>query len=544
MSFPRGGHRPPLFRWPHAVGSLALVVCGAIASGASDPPPSATPPAVEDAAARDERLARLLAAEAVRLRLLEDGEARASHQESRGRVLREAVEERLLVPRATIGDAEVEAEYQRNREKFAGSPRLKLRHVFRRVSAAATAAEKARAAAEMAAIRARIDAGADMAHLARTLSDSQTAKYDGMLMPAARGAMDPAVETVVWSLEVGQITDVVVTPVGLHVFRLEERLPAAPLDETTARNVVRQRLRVAARARARAELVAELLKAAGARYTPERAELRRPDSEIWYERPGRTITAGQIATRSLSLSFAARRTRTPRALLEDEVWNDLLLWKAEQLDLARDPAVAARLAAVDRDAQREAAWTRRLRLRRERITDADLLPFLARADPPQSPETRRLHVLVVAFRPDHTPHYAYEQAEAVARDVRAGTRTLAEAARASSDDPSAASGGDLGDVTLRDVGEWAGTTVMEKVRALPPGELGGPWLVEVYDESQLSYVPRAYVLVRVAAVTPAAPLQGPAAREEALRAFLAANAGAIVRELEDEVLSAERPPAG
>ena len=524
--------------------SLALVACGAAASGAADPPPSPTPPAVEDTAARDERLARLLAAEAVRLRLLEDGEARASHQEARGRVLREAVEERLLVPRATVGDAEVEAEYQRNREKFAGSPRLKLRHVFRRVSAAATAAEKARAAADMAAIRARIDAGADMAQLARTLSDSQTAKYDGLLMPAARGAMDPAVEGVVWSLEVGQLTDVVVTPVGLHVFRLEERLPAAPLDETTARNVVRQRLRVAARARVRAELLAEFLKGAGARYTPERAELRRPDSEIWYERPGRTITAGQIAALSLSLSFAARRTRTSRALLEDEVWNDLLLWKAEQLDLARDPAVAARLAAVDRDAQREAAWTRRLRMRRERITDADLLPFLARADPPQSPETRRLHALVVAFRPDHTPHYAYEQAEAVARDVRAGKRTLAEAARASSDDPSAAADGDLGEVTLRDVGEWAGTTVMEKVRALPPGELGGPWLVEVYDESQLSYVPRAYVLVRVAALTPAAPLQGPAAREEALRAFLAANAGAIVRELEDEVLSAERPPAG
>jgi hypothetical protein len=355
--------------------------------------------------------------------------------------------------------------------------------------------------------------------------------------------MDPAVETVVWSLEPGQLSEVVVTPVGLHVFRLEERLPAAPLDEATARNVVRQRLRVAARARARADLLAELAKDAGASYVPERAELRRPDSEIWYERRGRTITAAEIAGRSRALAFPARRTRPLRELLEEEVWNDLLLFRAERMDLARDPGVAARLSAVDRDAQREAAWARRLRQRRERITDADLLPFLARTPPPTSPETRRLRALVVAFRAEHTPHYAYEQAEAIARELRAGKRTLEAAARASSDDPSAADGGDLGDVTLREVGVWAGTAVMDKVRALPPGELGGPWLVEVYDESQLSYVPRAYVLMRVEAVTPAAPLQGAAAREEALRAYLAANAGALVRELEEDVLAGERAPA-
>jgi parvulin-like peptidyl-prolyl isomerase len=542
VSFPRGGHRPPLFRWPHAVVSLAFLACGTPAARA-DAPPSPGPPPAEDPAARDERVTRLLVAEAVRLRLLEDGEARASHQEARRRVLREAVEERLLTPRTAVGDAEVEAEYQRNRDKFAGSPRLKLRHVFRRVSAAATAAEKARAAAEMADLRARIAGGADMGQLARTLSDSQTARYDGLLMPAARGAMDAAVETVVWSLETGQLSEVVVTPVGLHVFRLEERLPAAPLDEATARSVVRQRLRVAARARARADLLAELAKDAGARYMPERAELRRPDSEIWYERRGRTITAGEIAGRSRALAFPARRTRPLRELLEEEVWNDLLLFRAERMDLARDPAVAARLSAVDRDAQREAAWARRLRQRRERITDADLLPFLARTPPPTSPETRRLRALVVAFRAEHTPHYAYEQAEAVARELRAGKRTLEAAARASSDDPSAADGGDLGDVTLREVGVWAGTAVMDKVRALPPGELGGPWLVEVYDESQLSYVPRAYVLVRVEAVTPSAPLQGAAAREEALRAYFAANAGALVRELEEDVLAGERAPA-
>jgi parvulin-like peptidyl-prolyl isomerase len=542
VSFPRGGHRPPLFRWLHAAVWLALVACGAPAAGAAGTPSPGTP-AVEDPAARDERVTRLLVAEAVRLRLLEDGEARASHQEARRRVLREAVEERLLTPRTAVGDADVEAEYQRNRDKFAGSPRLKLRHVFRRVSAAATAAERARAAAEMADLRARIAGGADMGQLARTLSDSQTARYDGLLMPAARGAMDPAVETVVWSLEPGQLSEVVVTPVGLHVFRLEERLPAAPLDEATARNVVRQRLRVAARARARADLLAELAKDAGASYVPERAELRRPDSEIWYERRGRTITAAEIAGRSRALAFPARRTRPLRELLEEEVWNDLLLFRAERMDLARDPGVAARLSAVDRDAQREAAWARRLRQRRERITDADLLPFLARTPPPTSPETRRLRALVVAFRAEHTPHYAYEQAEAIARELRAGKRTLEAAARASSDDPSAADGGDLGDVTLREVGVWAGTAVMDKVRALPPGELGGPWLVEVYDESQLSYVPRAYVLMRVEAVTPAAPLQGAAAREEALRAYLAANAGALVRELEEDVLAGERAPA-
>ena len=164
--------------------SLALVACGAAAAGASDPPRPSTP-AVEEPAARDERLTRLLVAEAVRLRLLEDGEARASHQEARRRVLREAVEERLLTPRSTVGDAEVEASYLQNRDKFAGSPRLKLRHVFRRVSNAATAAGRPGRPpnADIVPARRRRRPGCG---IARTLTESQTAKYDGV-ETAARG---------------------------------------------------------------------------------------------------------------------------------------------------------------------------------------------------------------------------------------------------------------------------------------------------------------------------------------------------------------------
>ena len=96
----------------------------------------------------------------------------------------------------------------------------------------------------------------------------------------------------------------------------------------------------------------------------------------------------------------------------------------------------------------------------------------------------------------------------------------------------------------RDVWAWAGTAFMDKVNALPVGETGGPWLVEVYDESQLSYVPRAYAVLRVESLQEAAPLQGAAAREDALQTFLATHASTLVRELEDEVLSGEREPAG
>jgi PPIC-type PPIASE domain len=503
--------------------------------------PAQAPAAPSEApAARDERVSRLLVAEAVRLRLLDETEARDRYQEARDRILREVVEERLVGARAVVTDAQVEDEYQRNRDKFAGSERLRLRHVFRRVSAGAPAAEKARAAAEMADIRAQIAAGADMAALARTRSDSQTAKYDGLLVPLARGAIDPAVDAVVWELEVGQLSDVVVTPIGLHVFRLEERLEPAPLDETTARNVVRQRLRVAGRAQARRDAIAELLRAASARYSPERALARRPPGEVWYERPGRTITAGDVAERLRALPFAAQRSRTRRDLLEQEVWADLLLLEASRTGVPADPQVATRLAALERDSLREVAWLRRLRLRRLRTTDAELQPFLARTPPPSSPERRALRAVVIALGPDHTAHYWYERAAEVARDVREGRADLAQAARMLSDDPSAESGGALGLATLREVGTWAGTAFMDRLSALPVGETGGPWLVEAYDESQLSYVPRAYAVLRVESLQEAAPLQGAAAREDALQSFMAAQAGRLVRELEDEVLADER----
>ncbi len=68
--------------------------------------------------------------------------------------------------------------------------------------------------------------GSDFAELAKKYSDDpQAAKDGGELGTFKRGDMIPAIEDNVVSMNSGEISDLVNTPAGFHVIKLEERTP-------------------------------------------------------------------------------------------------------------------------------------------------------------------------------------------------------------------------------------------------------------------------------------------------------------------------------
>jgi len=107
-------------------------------------------------------------------------------------------------------------------------------------------------------IRSQLRNGAKFADLARERSLSADAKAGGDLGWFPRGVMPEAFDQVAFSLGAGQISDVVPTDYGFHIFKVLEKRPARKKDLAQVRGEVEQRLLRAKQEQAQTEFVAQL----------------------------------------------------------------------------------------------------------------------------------------------------------------------------------------------------------------------------------------------------------------------------------------------
>jgi hypothetical protein len=101
---------------------------------------------------------------------------------------------------------------------------LRARHIMMTYPLEATQTQRDSVRAALAALRSRIVAGASFEELARQYSqDPGSAQTGGDLGFFMRGDMVLPFEEAVLALQPGQVSEVVETPMGLHIIRLEER---------------------------------------------------------------------------------------------------------------------------------------------------------------------------------------------------------------------------------------------------------------------------------------------------------------------------------
>jgi peptidyl-prolyl cis-trans isomerase C len=127
-------------------------------------------------------------------------------------------------------EARLAAEYEQHRDFYA-QPRV--RHVLVRMQGSPVALRPGRpdlspavAKAKAEALRARLDAGADFAGLARAESDDAgSAASGGDIGFVTKGSTAAAFEAAAYALPVGAVSAVVKTEYGYHVLRVEAREP-------------------------------------------------------------------------------------------------------------------------------------------------------------------------------------------------------------------------------------------------------------------------------------------------------------------------------
>lgn len=136
----------------------------------------------------------------------------------------------------TPTDEDVQAYYDAHLSDYQRPEEARARHILFKVAPDASDADKAAARTQADAVLTEAKGGADFAELAKQHSQDSTAAAGGDLGSFGRGVMTPAFETAAFALEPGQISDIVETPFGLHIIKLEQKTPARtqPLDEVRA----------------------------------------------------------------------------------------------------------------------------------------------------------------------------------------------------------------------------------------------------------------------------------------------------------------------
>ncbi len=135
-----------------------------------------------------------------------------------------------------VPDEDVRLYYDQNPGEMKRSEAIRLSEILVRVPPDASAKARAAARERIEAILKELRAGGDFAGLARRHSEGPEAKNggDGGWLP--RGGGPPPIERAAFSMQPGEVSDIIETRLGYHIIKVGERRPegVVPFDEAKA----------------------------------------------------------------------------------------------------------------------------------------------------------------------------------------------------------------------------------------------------------------------------------------------------------------------
>ena len=144
-----------------------------------------------------------------------------------------------------INEKEIEDYYQVNRDsKFHKPKQAKLRYVLIRVAPDADAKQTEAVRARADRILAEARAGKDFAQLAKKESDDPTASKGGEVGWVVQGQLPPELDKVVFSLNKGAISDLIQTPAGWQIVKVEDIKNATTLTLKEASEEITRTLKM------------------------------------------------------------------------------------------------------------------------------------------------------------------------------------------------------------------------------------------------------------------------------------------------------------
>ncbi len=141
------------------------------------------------------------------------------------------IREKVTKGEDKVSDAEIEAYYNKNKERFAQPERRDLRIVLTKSKAKAEQAKKA------------IEGGQAFGKVAKKYSIDQASKAQGGKLPAvAKGQQEKALDNAIFKAKKGELTGPVKTQFGNYVFEVTKITPASQQTLAQAKTTIKQTL--------------------------------------------------------------------------------------------------------------------------------------------------------------------------------------------------------------------------------------------------------------------------------------------------------------
>jgi len=122
-----------------------------------------------------------------------------------------------------VGEKEVREYYEANQKQYSDEM-FQARHIYFAISEKTPETDVKRIMATAMSVLQEARSGKDFGELAKKYSDDQlTAKEGGELGAFKKGEMLPEIEHTVETMQPGDISDIVITPAGFHIIKLEKR---------------------------------------------------------------------------------------------------------------------------------------------------------------------------------------------------------------------------------------------------------------------------------------------------------------------------------
>ena len=145
---------------------------------------------------------------------------------------RRMIMQRDIEPKIAVSEEQLKAEYEKVKdEEFTRPATVSLEEIF--------IPDDAGGLAVATDIVARARAGADFASLARTHSAGPTASSGGELGELVKGSMNPDLETVAFSLAVGEVSDPIPAEGGYRILKVVAKTSGSVVPFATAKEQVR-----------------------------------------------------------------------------------------------------------------------------------------------------------------------------------------------------------------------------------------------------------------------------------------------------------------
>lgn len=141
-----------------------------------------------------------------------------------------------------VGEREMHEYYAANPLKFGAEESFRARHIFIRVPKEAKPDDIKRIMATAVSVHGEAKSGSDFPELAKKYSDDPSAKEGGFLGTFKRGEMLADISDAVSKLKAGDVSELISTPAGFHIIKLEERIPGTPRPYEDVRGEIEETL--------------------------------------------------------------------------------------------------------------------------------------------------------------------------------------------------------------------------------------------------------------------------------------------------------------